>query len=226
MNSTSSVAPSFEVQRPRPLPVVILADASGSMGQDNKIETLNAAIETMVRRLVTEDSSTAEITLATIVFSERGAELHQPPIPISEVRWTRLRPAGKTPMGEAFVLVARLMADEAFLPPDAYLPTFVLVSDGMPTDPWEQPLRDLLQTRAGSALRLAVSVGADADASSHRVLESFVANPAYPVVQADEVEKLTEFFRGVTRTITTRVRSPRPDDLASIDVSDLRRLVD
>jgi uncharacterized protein YegL len=226
LNSTSSVAPSFEIQRPRPLPVIILADGSGSMGQDNKIETLNAAIETMVRRLVAEDSSTTEITLTAIVFSERGAVLHQPPVPVSEVRWTPLRPDGKTPLGEAFALAARLMAEVTFVPPDAYLPTFVLVSDGMPTDSWEQPLQDLLETRAGKALRLAVSIGADSNASSHRVLESFVANPAYPVVQADEVDKLTDFFRGVTRTITTRVRSPRPDDLSSIDISDLRRLVD
>jgi hypothetical protein len=34
------------------------------------------------------------------------------------------------------------------------------------------------------------------------------------------------FFHDVTRTISTRVRSTRPDDLSELDVEDLRGLVD
>lgn len=226
MYDTDTDSPFSGVQRPRPLPVVVLADASGSMGQDNKIETLNAAIETMVRTLAVEESSTAEVTLAVIAFSHTGAGVHLAPTPISEVKWGKLGAGGRTPMGEAFALLAELLGDETFLPRDAYLPTLVLVSDGKPTDPWEQQLRQLLDTKAGQALRLAVSIGSDADAESQRVLAAFVANPAYPVVRAEEVEKLSVFFRGVTRTISTRVRSTRPDDLSALDVEDLRGLVD
>lgn len=161
-------SPFSGVQRPRPLPVVVLADASGSMGQDDKIQTLNRAIETMVRSLAVEESSTAEVTLAVIAFSHTGAEVHLPPTPVTDVQWSKLGAAGRTPMGEAFGLLAGLLEDEEFLPRDAYLPTLVLVSDGKPTDPWEQPLRQLLDTKAGQALRLAVTIGADADAESQR----------------------------------------------------------
>lgn len=226
MYDTDTDTPFAGIQRPRPLPVVVLADASGSMGQDNKIETLNAAIETMVRTLAVEESSTAKVTLAVIAFSHAGAEVHLPPTSVSDVRWSKLAAAGRTPMGESFALLADLLGREEFLPRDAYLPTLVLVSDGKPTDQWEQPLRRLLDTKAGRALRLAVSIGSDVDAESQRVLAAFVGNPAYPVVQADEVEKLSVFFHGVTRTISTRVRSTRPDDLSELDVEDLRGLVD
>jgi uncharacterized protein YegL len=225
LNGTVSADLSFELQQPRPLPVVVLADASGSMGQDNKIEALNTAIETMTSRLSREDSATTEITLSAIAFSDERADLHLPPTPVSEVHWTKLRPSGLTPMGKAFTRAAEMMQDEKLFPADAYLPTFVLVSDGVPTDNWEDPLKIFLATKAGGALRLAVAVGADADANSYHVLERFVANSAIPVVRADEIDKISIFFQAVTRTITTRVRSTTPDDISAVDVSDLRDLV-
>ena len=35
----------FAVATPRPLPVIVLADTSGSMGENGKIEALNAAMK-------------------------------------------------------------------------------------------------------------------------------------------------------------------------------------
>jgi hypothetical protein len=75
-------------------------------------------------------------------------------------------------------------------------------------------------------LRLAVAVGAEMGSNEYRVLEEFVANPAYPVVRAEEIDRLSQFFDRVTVTVTTRVRSSNPDDLSSFDPDELYDLTD
>lgn len=50
----------FSVATPRPLPVIILADVSGSMSEDGKIEALNAALKDMIKTFTKESRLQAE----------------------------------------------------------------------------------------------------------------------------------------------------------------------
>ena len=56
------------IQKARPLPVIILADVSGSMASDNKIGILNNAMREMIDSLKDENSLRAEIYFSVITF--------------------------------------------------------------------------------------------------------------------------------------------------------------
>ncbi|SDX01803.1 vWA domain-containing protein [Thiocapsa roseopersicina] len=67
----------FAVTAPRPLPVFILADTSGSLGVDGKIEALNQSLRDMVKSFPTESRLRAEIHLGVNTFGG-DAQAHLP----------------------------------------------------------------------------------------------------------------------------------------------------
>jgi hypothetical protein len=71
----------FVVTTARPLPVILLADVSGSMATNGKIDALNDAIQSMIESFAAEDHSRAEIHVSVIAFGKGGARLHQPLLP-------------------------------------------------------------------------------------------------------------------------------------------------
>ncbi|MGW3368311.1 vWA domain-containing protein [Streptosporangium canum] len=217
-----------DVQKPRPLPVLVLADVSGSMGQPiEKIDALNRAVAEMIRKFADEDSIHGEITVGIITFGGEGANLHHPVGPATRARWADMAAGGRTWLGQAFDLARELLEDETVVPKRAYRPTIILVSDGVPTDGWEEPLERLLASpRGGKAIRLAVAVGPEAGTSAYHVLEAFVDNPAVPVIRADELDRLTLFFQWVTMSVSTRAQSARPDAPSTFDADDLYDLID
>ena len=58
----------FAMATPRPLPVIVLADTSGSMGENGKIEAPNAAMKGMVSTFAKESRLRAEIQVGLITF--------------------------------------------------------------------------------------------------------------------------------------------------------------
>ncbi|GAB2932030.1 VWA domain-containing protein [Micromonospora polyrhachis] len=211
---------------PRPLPVLILADSSGSMADDNKIDTLNASIAGMFRDFAAQDSPRGLIHVAAIEFGGEEARLHLPMTPSPSAVWPELQPSGRTPIGGALSLAADLLRNEEIVPRRAYSPTVILVSDGKPTDDWQSGMeRFLVSVRGAAALRIAVGIGQDIDDEAQRVLESFVANPAIPVFRAEDVHRVAQFFRWVTLRVTERVHSVKPDTIPPIDLRELQDLI-
>ena len=51
----------FTVSAARPLPVIIMADVSGSMASDGKIDALNTALKEMIGSFQNEEDGNAEI---------------------------------------------------------------------------------------------------------------------------------------------------------------------
>lgn len=212
----------FTLSAPRPLPVIVLIDVSGSMTVDGKIQALNRAVSEMIAAFSDEQDFRAQIQVAVITFGGKGAQLHTPLTPSTEVKWREMSAAGKTPLGDALNLCTDMIEDRSKIPGRAYRPTVVLVSDGQPTDLWEEAMRRfLVSERSSKALRLALGIGADAD---QVVLERFVANSDYRVFRADEVRQITQFFRWVTMSVTTRSRNSSPDRVAVVEATDLDRL--
>lgn len=198
----------FTVQSARPLPVILLADVSGSMGSEGKINALNLAVREMLEALKDESDLRAEIHVAVITFGG-SARVHLPISPAKSAAWTDLGADGGTPMGGAFALARGLVEDRNTISSRAYRPTIVLVSDGQPTDDWSAPLKALLASeRAGKAFRMAMAIGADAD---EKVLQDFLAAPEARVFRADEAKKIREFFRLVTMSVSSRSRSIDPN---------------
>lgn len=200
----------FTSQTARPLPVIILADASGSMAVEGKIDALNQSLREMLATFSTTDDLRAEIYVSIITFGG-DARLHTNLMPASQVEFGDLSANGGTPLGQAMDFAAALIEDKNAIPSRAYRPTVVLVSDGQPTDTWEPALAKLTQQgRAQKADRMALAIGADADVG---VLQRFLANPEKKVFRADDARRIKDFFQFVTMSVTTRTRSANPNEV-------------
>jgi uncharacterized protein YegL len=204
---------------PRPLPVFVLADVSGSMAQDGKIDTMNLAMSDLFSALAEEQDTRGVIHVGIITFGGETAALHMPLSPASSVRWTEMTAQGRTPMGAAFTLLTHQLNDTSVIPVRAFEPTVVLVSDGLPTDSWEEALEEFKQSKHGQrALRMAMAIGADANEGQ---LEQFVGGPTPPVFHADGVHDIRRFFKWVTLSVTARSRSMNPNADPGVNIDDV-----
>ncbi len=208
----------FTISSARPLPVILLADVSGSMAADGKIGALNDAVTAMLATFSNEDDARAEIHLAVVAFGGT-AVLHIPLTPAHEVHWTPMGAHGRTPLGAALTKATALIEDRNVIPSRAYRPTVILVSDGRANDEWEPALQQFLASeRTAKAERFALAIGADAD---HEVLQSFLNDPDKRVFEAHEGGEIHKFFRWVTMSVTSRSRSAEPNRKVQIDLPDL-----
>ncbi|WP_329013138.1 vWA domain-containing protein [Streptomyces sp. NBC_00690] len=208
-----SVAPRFMAAKARPLPVLVLADISGSMKEpEEKIDVLNECIRRMLDDFASADVGRGAIHVGVIAFGGGGATEHQRLVPATEAIWTDMEAFGGTPLGAALRLTRDVLADEAVIPARAFSPTVVLVSDGMPNDDWEEGLDLLLASpRGAKANRLAVAIGgSDMTEPAKAVLRRFVSDESTGVFEAQEVGRIQQYFRWVTVTVTQQARSTRP----------------
>lgn len=215
---------SFTASTARPLPVVILADTSGSMSADGKIEALNTAMRDMISTFATLDEGRAEIHVAVITFGG-SASVHQDLARAVDVVMNPLQASGMTPLGAALDLATEMIEDKQRVPSRAYTPAIVTVSDGQPNDAWEPALERLSASpRASKAQRFALGIGEDADAD---VLRRFLGNPKARVYGASDAGQIQSFFKWVTMSVTTRSRSANPNEshVAELPPSDLDELL-
>lgn len=208
----------FTVSPPRPLPVILLADVSGSMEADDKISVLNRAVREMIRSFVEEDDRAVEIQVAVITFGGERAQIHQELRPAADLEWRDMDAQGRTPMGAAFALAEQMLEDPQQVPGRAYAPTLVLISDGIPTDDWEGPLHSLRDSdRAQKATRFAMAIGGDADVE---MLRNFLGTSQNRVFQAHEAREIKKFLQWVTMSVTYRSRSVNPNIVEPTDFDD------
>ena len=209
----------FVAREPRPLPIFILADTSGSM-RGEKINSLNLALREMLNALNETDDIRGKFQLCVISFGKE-AEVLQPLTDIDGLVIPELTAAGKTPMGQAFELVKNLIEDRETVSSRAYTPTIVLISDGIPTDcseemyrrknyfDWE-PLQELHKgERVSKCQRLALGIGDDADVE---MLRAFIDNPEIPLIKTKDASGITKFFRWVTMSTIARMHSINPNE--------------
>ena len=191
----------------RPLHFIWLADCSGSMAHDGKIQALNTAIrETLPHmRQVAAENPTAKVLLRVVRFAT-GASWHvADPSPVEEFTWHDLDAEGVTDLGAALDLVAA----ELKVPPmsdRALPPVLVLVSDGQPTDDYEAGLNRLLAEPWGKrAVRMAVAIGQDADRD---VLDQFIATPGAQPLRANSPESLVRQIRWASTAALQSASAP------------------
>lgn len=198
----------FVAQSPRVLPVIVAVDTSGSMSVNGKIDALNIATKEFIDSLANEDSGRAEIRLAVFSFGGESAKEESPLLPPSQIELTDFGASGRTPMGDAFKMIKELIEDKERVPSRSYKPTIVLMTDGVPTDNWEQMMNSLISDgRSSKAFRIGMAIGADADRA---MLGKFVSDPEYLVV-GENARDIHQFFRFVTMSVSTRLKSQSPD---------------
>ena len=236
----------FTAAKAKPLPVFLLLDTSGSMGEvvdpenvrrtgqtiendgqtwelveggTSKIQILNDAVRRMVDSFASEERMETEFLISIITFGDRVAQ-HLAPGVASSVNWTDMEADGRTAMGAAFSLAKQLIEDKDVIPSRAYRPTVVLVSDGQPTDDWEHPLEALITSgRSAKCFFMAMGIG---DNPGTQVLARFISQTPVlaevngtpvlnTVFQATDADKIHEFFRKFTMSVTTRSKSQNPN---------------
>lgn len=227
----------FTVTKPKPLPVLLLLDVSGSMGEiiddrgiidtgrtefvDGKlyrvveggtarIQILNECCRKMIDTFVAEARSEIEVECAIITFGQ-AVRLHFPLTPVTAINWEDMEADGDTPMGEAFRFAKQMIEDKNMIPSRAYRPAVILVSDGCPTDSWQQPLQSFIsEGRSSKCDRMALGISDKADL---HVLESFVEGTNNPVFSAEDADKIHEFFKFVTMSVRVRTQSTNPNTI-------------
>lgn len=209
---------SFATQSARPLPVIILADVSGSMSENGKIEALNLALKDMLETFKTESRLRAEIQVAIITFGG-SANVFQPLTPAHALpQWKDFNAYGGTPLGDACRLAQQLIEDKNQIFSRAYKPVMILLSDGLPTDDYEQAFEAFKQSeRAQKATRLAMAIGDDADV---QLLASFNNDIEASVFKAHQARDIQRFFRAVTMSVCARSTSQNPDEIVPFVVPD------
>ena len=210
----------FAVAKARALPVIILADTSGSMSVDGKIAALNEAVQNMVSTFKQESARQAEIHVGLITFGGESAEMHLPLAKASEIEAMKpLDAFGRTPMGHAFELATEVLEDKEIITSRDYRPVLILLSDGIPTDSWQAGLERLTNSERGQkASRFAMAIGAEANID---VLEAFNNDLEAPVFKGNEARDIHRFFRAVTMSVTARSQSRTPNELAPINFDEL-----
>lgn len=214
---------SYVAREPRPLPIFVLADTSGSM-RGEKINELNLALREMLNALNAADDIRGKFQLSVIAFGGEVKVL-QPLTDIDGLVLTELSAAGNTPMGQAFEMVREMIEDRNVVSSRAYTPTIVLISDGLPTDCTEEiyrrknyfdwgPLINLHNgERSSKCQRMALGIGEDADVD---MLKSFIDNSEIPVIKTKDASGITKFFRWVTMSTVARMTSINPNEISVV----------
>jgi len=195
----------FQVQTARPLPVIVLADTSGSMSVDGKIEALNKGLKDMISSFASESRLRAEIQVSVITFGGSQAELNLPLTPAHQLQsFTPLVADGMTPLGGALSLVCEMIEDKDSIPSRAYKPVIVLVSASLVNG-----------ERSSKATRLAMAIGADSD---EIMLGDFTNDPEAPLFHAENARDIHRFFRAVTMSVSARSQSATPNQHTPLQI--------
>jgi uncharacterized protein YegL len=185
----------------RPLHLIWIIDASGSMNADGKIQSLNVAIRETIPHLrdAAADNPHIQLLVRVITFSTGAAWHLAEPTPVEQLVWRDLSAAGFTDAGHAL----REVAAELEVPPmepRSLPPVLVMVSDGQATDDVAGGLEALRATPWGDhAVRIAVAIGRDADLD---MLNSFIDDPALAPLTASNPEQLVRLIRWASTTAT------------------------
>lgn len=198
------MALSTNLHEPRILPVIVLADVSGSMAEHAKIETLNLAMREMLGALGGSAEPDVEVRVAVISFGGSAARLHAPLAPPNPLHWTDLTTAGGTPLGAALDEIVRLSEDRSVLPANSFAPIVLLVSDGHPTDNFDSALTRFGKASVGSrSVRLALRIGPDAN---EEVLRRFAGDTG-AVLTATDASEIDKYFQFFTYTVMSHAKS-------------------
>ena len=196
----------YKAPEAKKLPVILLLDVSGSM-RGEKIESLYNATIDMIETFAAAQAREQEIDVAIITFGGR-LELHTNYTPVKDLRArgiNKFSASGQTPMGTAVRMAKDMIDDKKVTTGRIYRPAVVLVSDGEPTDSWEEPFKCFINDgRSAKCQRFAVAIGKDA---RRDVLEKFTVD-ANAVFYAEDAKDISEQFKTISMSISTMAQKP------------------
>lgn len=211
---------SFTVKAPKPLPVLLLLDVSGSMS--THMDTLNAAVRDMLDAFAEEEKMETLIKVAVITFETNAVVLNEfTDASILRQSWRNLIAGGTTNLESALELAKAMLEDKNRTPSRAYRPTVVLLSDGYPDSGWEHQMNAFIhEGRSAKCDRMSMAIGGNAD---ENMLRLFLTNTGHELQYAHDASGIKRFFKLVTMSTLLRTRSQNPNvipSMADVDTDD------
>lgn len=149
----------------RRLPVYLVLDCSGSMSGE-PVEAVQMALQTLVSDLLDDSQAIETIWLSVIIFNNKAEQI----VPLTEIdsfQPPSLSAGGTTSLGEAINLLLKCLDNDTRASSENskgdYEPLVFLMTDGMPTDNWENAAEKLKQRRLGNIIGCAAGPEAEED---------------------------------------------------------------
>ena len=181
----------------RRLPVYILADCSGSMAGD-PIESVKQGIRSLHSELMGDPSAVESAYLSVITFDSSARQV----APLTEVASFNppdLQAGGTTAMGAALRTLIDCVNTEVRKTTGEqkgdWKPLIFLLTDGAPTDSWQQYADELKRKKPGNIIAVACGDGGDTSALKHVTDTVLVMKDMSPGAFSD-------FFKWVSSSIT------------------------
>lgn len=182
----------------RKLPVYLLLDTSGSMSGE-PIEAVKNGVQLLVSAL-RQDPYALETAFLSIITFDGSAQQLVPLTELATFNPPNLTVGTTTALGAGLKLLAeRVDAEVTRTTADIkgdWKPMVFIMTDGLPTDDWQQGLQEFQQRKFGIVVACAAGTGADTT-----VLKQITDN----VVMLDTADtaSLRAFFKWVSASIST-----------------------
>lgn len=182
----------------RRLPVYLVLDTSGSMCGE-PIEAIKNGVQILISTLRQDPYALETAFLSVITFDSSAKQV----TPLTELATFQIPPisaSGGTALGDALALLAdSIDAEVAKSTADAkgdWKPLIFIMTDGSPTDDWQNGLDRLKKTRTGVIVACAAGQGADT---------TILKQITEVVVQLDTADANTikAFFKWVSASVST-----------------------
>lgn len=194
----------FPTDTARRLPVYLLLDTSSSM-QGVKIVGVNNGVTLIYQELMNDPRSASTVYISVITFASQAYQI--PLMPITQFTPPQLSANGTTALGGALSILNQsldqdLIANQPGAKGD-YKPLVFLLTDGQPTDHWQNEAQRLHTRAAGRVVNvIGLGIGDDADMGTLQQICTSVLhmNNASP-------ENIRAFFAWVSDSIKTASRA-------------------
>ena len=195
----------LEAVAARTMALFYLFDTSGSMFGE-KIGQVNYAMRDIPKIIkdVSDGAPNANVVLAAATFSNDVNWITpQPQSPEDFIStWHDVQAGGLTSLGAALSSLNQKMSRKGFLGenPMGYLaPGVIILSDGEPTDNWQNALAALKQNNwFKSAIKIAFAVGDDAN----KQILGEICGSQEAVISIDDPEKIRSYIKFVTAAVS------------------------